>query len=157
MAVPSSGAISLLGIKRELSNDNYSAENAHSNISLKDCSDGTVDNINLNNDSSDRPDGSAPHSMSEFYAYDHDYVSVTSFTGGISGDGPNIACSIEEFSETIYHNGSGTFPGLNDIVYSNAGTTTLNSSHIAFFNASEAKVYVSTSSSGVVNNTGTCR
>lgn len=157
MAVPSSGAISLLGIKRELSNDNYSASNTHSNISLKDCSDGTVDNINQNNDSSDRPDGSAPHSMSEFYAYDHDYVAVTSFTGGVSTEGAGIACAIEEFEETIYHNGSGTFPGLNDIVYSDAGTTTLNSSTIAFFNASEAKVFVNTSSSGVVNNTGNCR
>ena len=66
MAVPSSGALSLLGIKRELSNNNYSASNSHSNISLEDCSDGTVATINTLNASSDRPDGSAPHSMSEF-------------------------------------------------------------------------------------------
>tara|TARA_R100000734_G_C3307072_1_gene97598 strand:+ start:945 stop:1418 length:474 start_codon:yes stop_codon:yes gene_type:complete len=157
MAVPSSGALSLLGIKRELSDDNYSSSNSHSNISLKDCSDGTVENINLNNASSDRPDGNAPHSMSEFYAYDHDFVSVTSFTGGISGDTANAACSIEDFEDTVYHNGSGDFPGMNDIVYSDAGTTTLNSSHIAFFNASEAKVFVTTSSSGVVNAAGDCR
>jgi hypothetical protein len=156
MAVPSSGALSLLGIKRELSNDNYSAENAHSNISLKDCSDGTVDNINLNNASSDRPDGNAPHNMSEFYAYDHDFVSVTSFIGGVDGDGPSLACAIEEFEETLYHNGSGTYPGLNDIVYSNAGTTTLNSTFIAFHNGSK-RAFVNTSSSGVVTSTGDCR
>jgi len=156
MAVPSSGAISLLGIKRELSDDNYSSSNSHSNISLKGCSDGTVDNINLNNSSSDRPDGNAPHNMSEFYAYDHDFVPVTSFTGAID-DGPNDACSIEEFTTTIYHNGSGNFPGLNDIVYSDTGTTTVNSKSIAFINGSENRVYVNTSSSGVVNSSGNCR
>lgn len=155
MAVPSSGALSLLGIKRELSDDNYSSSNSHSNISLKDCSDGSVDNINLNNASSDRPDGNAPHNMSEFYAYDHDFVSVTSFTGGISEEGAGQACAIEEFEETIYHNGSGTFPALNDIVYSDAGTTTLNSSSVAYFNS--GRRFITTSSSGVVNSAGNCK
>ena len=84
MAVPSSGAISLLGIKRELSNNDYSASNTHSNISLKDCSDGTVATINTANASTDRPDGDAPHFMTEFYAYDHDLVTLSTITNKYS-------------------------------------------------------------------------
>ena len=34
--------------------------------------DGGFDSINTANPATDRPDGSTPHSMSEFYSYDHD-------------------------------------------------------------------------------------
>ena len=79
MAVPSSGTITLSGIWNEVSEDDYSAA-AHAsneNISLKDLATGEVDNINTSNDSGDRPDGSAPHSMSEFYSYDHDLTGIS--------------------------------------------------------------------------------
>ena len=46
-------------------------------ISLTEASDGTVATINTGNASGDRPDGSAPHAMSEFYSYDHDLVSTS--------------------------------------------------------------------------------
>ena len=82
MAVPSSGAISLAGIRAELATNTYNAS-ATTTASLEDCSDGTVATINTGNASADRPDGSAPHAMSEFYAYDHD---VSSFTDSISFD-----------------------------------------------------------------------
>jgi len=67
-------------------------------ISLTEASDGTVATINTANDSGDRPDGSAPHAMSEFYSYDHDLASTsfspTSFTGvNLSGDGGGIDSS----------------------------------------------------------------
>ena len=59
------------------------------NSSLEDLSDGTVATINTGNDADDRPDGSTPHAMSEFYSYDHDLVTnatfgswVGSFTSG---------------------------------------------------------------------------
>ena len=74
MAVPSSGAISLASIWNEFDNDNYSG-NQHGSgedISLKELSRGEVDTVNTGNASSDRPDGSTPHAMSEFYSYDHD-------------------------------------------------------------------------------------
>ena len=77
MAVPSSGALSLLGIYNEVAADNYSSGTSRTNVSLKSLSDGTVDTINTANASSDRPDGSAPHSMSEWYAYDHDKVGAS--------------------------------------------------------------------------------
>jgi len=71
MAIPSSGTISLAGIRAELATNTYNAS-ATTTASLEDCSDGTVATINTGNASSDRPNGSAPHAMSEFYAYDHD-------------------------------------------------------------------------------------
>ena len=77
MAVPSVGALSLLGIRNEIGDDNYSSGTSRTNISLKDLSDGSVETINTANASSDRPDGSAPHSMSEWYAYDHDKVGAS--------------------------------------------------------------------------------
>lgn len=75
MAVPSSGELSLRSIMDELSNSNYSGTTVFTNISLRGLSDGTVATINTSNDAADRPDGSAPHSMREFYSYDHDVAS----------------------------------------------------------------------------------
>ena len=72
MAVPSSGELSLNKIYNEVANDNYDAGISNSNVSLINVSDGTVDTINTGNNPSNRPDGSAPHSASEFYSYDHD-------------------------------------------------------------------------------------
>ena len=69
MAVPSSGTLSLAGILAEISSNNYSAADT-AQASLQRMSVGAEGTINTN--SSERPDGSAPHSMSEFYAYDHD-------------------------------------------------------------------------------------
>jgi len=72
VAVPSSGAISLAGIRAELATNTYNAS-ATTTSSLEDCSGGGVDTINTSNAANDRPDGNEPHAMSEFYAYDHDF------------------------------------------------------------------------------------
>ena len=82
MAVPSSGAISLAGIRAELATNTYNAS-ATTQASLLQCSNGTVATINTANASSDRPDGSAPHSMAEFSAYYHD---LSSFSDDIRFD-----------------------------------------------------------------------
>tara|TARA_B100000902_G_scaffold84512_1_gene88990 strand:- start:4143 stop:4769 length:627 start_codon:yes stop_codon:yes gene_type:complete len=76
MAVPTSGnELSLRGIRRELETNNYSSGNSYTNISLSDCSDGTVDAINTDNPSANRPSPSShPFPMSEFYGYDHDFA-----------------------------------------------------------------------------------
>ena len=105
MAVPSSGELSLLKINLEVENDDYDqAFYALSyNISLKDLSDGTVDTINTNNPVSDRPDGSAPHAMSEFYGYDHDSAG-TSFSSVIAdftltaAQGATVYSSVKTFT-----------------------------------------------------------
>ena len=75
MAVPSSGALSLNSIYNELDDNNYSGGTTNSNVSLTNlCTSGDPpdEDINTGNASEDRPDGSAPHEMSEFYSYDHD-------------------------------------------------------------------------------------
>ena len=85
MAVPASGnELSLRGIRRELETNNYSATNTYTDISLEDLSNGTVATISTGNDAADRPDGSAPHKMSEFYSYDHDIAVATVPTLGYS-------------------------------------------------------------------------
>ena len=65
MALTSSGTISMSDIRTELG--------ASGAISLKEASDGTVATINTSNPHVHRPNGFAPHTMSEFYSYDHDY------------------------------------------------------------------------------------
>jgi len=79
MAVPSSGEISLRGIKREVENNNYSLGVSYSDISLTNLSNGTDDTINTRNISANRPNVLAPHNMSEFYSYDHDEASIAGY------------------------------------------------------------------------------
>lgn len=84
MAVPSSGSLSLFGIAKEVKLNDYdntipvsTFQQYQANpISLGDMSTGggSFPNINTSNPISDRPDGSQPHKMSEFYAYDQDLV-----------------------------------------------------------------------------------
>ena len=120
MAVPSSGAISLLKIAYELESDNYNNTLPNPNasgtnynnfyshpISLKRMSTGGTgfDAINTSNSSSNRPNGSSPHSMSEFYSYDHDLVSAL-LSGTITTGVDNI------YSSFFYGYGSGFFPNM---------------------------------------------
>jgi len=72
-------------------------------ISLTEASDGTVATINTGNDSGDRPDGSAPHTMSEFYSYDHDLVTNATFnawTGSFSGNDITFSVTLGGSSQT---------------------------------------------------------
>ena len=55
--------------------DNYGSLATNSDVSLTNLSTGgnpPNETINLGNAPSNRPDGSVPHAMSEFYSYDHD-------------------------------------------------------------------------------------
>jgi hypothetical protein len=90
MSLTSSGQIKLTEIRDELGGSGE--------VSLTEASDGTIATINTANDSDDRPDGNAPHAMSEFYSYDHDLASTsfspTSFTGvTLGGDAGDTASS----------------------------------------------------------------
>jgi hypothetical protein len=82
MAIPSSGTLSLAGIRAELTTNTYNAS-ATVVTSLQEASSGSYGTINTANASADRPNGSVPHGMSEFYAYDHD---LSSFSDSISFD-----------------------------------------------------------------------
>jgi hypothetical protein len=82
MAVPSSGEISLLKIQREIFNNDYNASNSHTNVVLSDLSTGQDEDINTDgwlaptntSGQTGANIASQPHSMSEFYGYDHDFV-----------------------------------------------------------------------------------
>ena len=104
MAVPSSGAISMIGIRREIGTNNYSALNTYSNISLSSMSVGFTGTINTNNSSTNRPNGTTPHQMSEFYAYNHDEPSAVSYSSVTFwyNEGESEKCNAEE-SITVYY------------------------------------------------------
>ena len=73
MAVPSSGALSLFGIANEIDDEDYTSDSFQGPISLEHFSTGGEATINTANASDDRPDGNTPHSMSEWYAYEHEF------------------------------------------------------------------------------------
>lgn len=132
MAVPTSGALSLGGIRKEVSYSNYSQPVSILNISLSDVSTGV--NGTLNTSSSSRPDGSTPHKMSEWYGYDHDYSALISFSSGPVATTGALACAQGAPSATYYHDGSGTFPAVGDNVYTNSfGTTALSNGFYKIF------------------------
>ena len=119
MAVPSSGELSLLGIRREVGSNNYNSSTNYTNISLGDLSTGDVDTINTNNDAADRPDESAPHAMSEFYAYDHDFSAATSFSSAFT-----------IFTMSVPEGGGAQASDLKTITVNNPSGTLLSLIHI---------------------------
>ena len=106
MALTASGQISMNDINGEFGRSGTTA-----NSSLEDLSDGTVATINTQNDSADRPDGSAPHAMSEFYSYDHDLAgtswSTTDNTGLNLTDLPGGTGTSSKDAQMTVSNGSG--------------------------------------------------
>ena len=138
MALPASGQISLRDIYFEIEEDNPILP-----VSLKELSDGTVATINTENASANRPDGSAPHEISEFYSYDHD---LTSSSWGTSWSANSVSIPSNPGS-TNYYNRSISFSGFtNDVIdiyfTVNSGTVRGNLS-------------VATSTSGFPNNSAT--
>lgn len=82
MAVPSSGQLSLFSIAKEIELNSYTSTIPYPTyqgispyatpISLTNMSTGAGGFAAINTNSTDRPDGSTPHAMSEFYGYDQD-------------------------------------------------------------------------------------
>lgn len=91
MATPAntSTELRLAKIRQELINNNYDMGAYQiGETSLYQASIGTYGTINTANAAADRPNGTAPHSMSEFYNYDHDFSSSlheTTLTRGSAG------------------------------------------------------------------------
>ena len=139
MAVPSSGSLSLAKIRDEIENNNYNANiygYTSGQTSLKDISDGTYDTINTANATADRPDGSAPHSMSEFYAYDHDMTSLTQkYVSSGTSSSSSAACLTIATSNGYFSNlnSSGVPVTYSSYLYSNSsGTSTYSSGWRSF-------------------------
>lgn len=151
MAVPASGELSLRGIMREVKTNNYNSGNSYVYVSLHSLSTGGQGAINTANASSDRPDGNAPHTMSEFYSYDHDKVSLTSFQA--NGNPNNSQVCGNSPDTTFYHDGNSVSPGPGDIVYTNsAGTTTAGAGFLALSTTGGIQL----NSSSAVSNLYTC-
>jgi len=75
--------------------------------------------IPINENSLIKPDGIAPHSMSEFRGYDQSAsASLTEFgvDSTIYGD-DNTACIVGMENNVFYHNGVADYPDLGDLVY----------------------------------------
>jgi hypothetical protein len=70
VAVPSSGALSLFGIANEIDDNDYTATSFQGQVSLQHFGSGGEATINTN--SASYPNTAAPHTMGEWYSYDHD-------------------------------------------------------------------------------------
>ena len=116
MALAASGQISISQINTELGRTSTTT-----NTSLAQCSDGTNGTINTANATADRPNTTAPHSMSEFYSYNHTLSSVTLFLAAGPSRSSNCGSDIET---KYYHNGSGELPTTGDSIFTNSAGTT---------------------------------
>ena len=99
MALQSSGQIKMSELNTEFGLSSVRE------ITLKSASDGTIAAINTANAAADRPDGSAPHAISEFYSYNHtltswsnsyalDYDGVNDYVRGSLSSHPSQQFSI---------------------------------------------------------------
>lgn len=154
MAVPTSGMLSLVSIRREIGVNNYNGTGyTTSGVSLFSCSAGGYGTINTANATTDRPDTVAPHAMSEFYGYDHDKVSLTSFDGAYATSGGE-ACAAEEFV-TYYHDGDDFDLANGDRIYTESdGGSELSSGTIKQEGASIYWTYTNGTGVGVSSGCG---
>jgi len=138
MGLPSSGQISINDIATEF---NVSLSNVALNATL-----GTY---------ADKASG-ATTAMSDFYGLSN----LTAFSYNAEGQegGAGDACSLEATEDTAYHNGSGTYPDVDDIVYSNSsGTTTLEELTYKYDNGSQRGGFIDVNEDGEVTNLGNCK
>ena len=132
MAVPDSGEISMIGIRREIGQNNYSSTQGYITISLTSMSTGVNGTINTANAAANRPNGSTPHSMSEFYSYDHDLSDVTynSVLTSFNADNSSEVCQGSGEAVTIYYDSDDTFTDSGTIWYtSNNGSSEVESGY----------------------------
>ena len=127
MAVPFTGALSLRGIAKEKNYNNYnSLSNPGSNLSLTNMSIGTQFGlINTANSATNRPNGSSPHQMSEFYAYDHDKSSATTPTVSTTSASHNSSLNILSVGGNVSSTGGASITSRGVVIAANTTTPTL--------------------------------
>lgn len=99
MTLPAASA----AISMSMINTEFGRTSNTSNTTLASASIGSYGTINTDNASADRPDGSTPHTMSEFYSYDHDLVTNATFnawTGSFSGNDIIFSVTVGGSSQT---------------------------------------------------------
>tara|TARA_B110000285_G_scaffold234990_1_gene314077 strand:- start:210 stop:689 length:480 start_codon:yes stop_codon:yes gene_type:complete len=117
MALQKTGQISLSNIATE------------KGVSLQNLSLQAESVFRLNQFSALKPDGSAPHGVSEFYGYNHLFTPAPTLTSFAASElmfrsKAFDACGLETRS-TAYHNGSGQYPAVGDKVYANSSGSTV--------------------------------
>ena len=114
MALTASGQLSLGDIATEMG------------VSLSDVSLTTQSTTDVNQNSEGKPDGSTPHAMSEFYGYDHSASpSLTAFNVDANPYEDVVsACESGRVGAEWYHDGTGSYPTVDDNVYTDSGGTT---------------------------------
>jgi len=97
----------------------------------------------------------ATTAMSDFYGLSN----LTAFAYNSEGqESASGACSLESIEETAYHNGSGTYPDVDDVVYSNSsGTTTLEEASYKYDNGAQKGGFIDVNEDGEVTNLGNCK
>jgi len=138
MGLPSSGQISINDIATEFG---VSLSNVALNATL-----GTY---------ADKASG-ATTAMSDFYGLSN----LTAFNYNSEGQegGAGEACNLEGTEQTAYHNGSGTYPDVDDVVYSNSsGTTTLEEATYKYDNGAQRGGFIDVNEDGEVTNLGNCK
>jgi len=117
MALTDSGQISFSDINTEL------GQSSDAELSLSDAAQGNVDTINTN--SANTPDSSTPHSISEWYSYDHSAgASLNEWTGNGPHPSSTNACVVDP-STSFWHDGGGGDPSPGDTVYTDSGGSSL--------------------------------
>jgi hypothetical protein len=165
MAVPSSGTLTMQGIAQERLYGTYGTGTITGPIVTTDLinggnSGGSGNNYPaLNTHSPSGPNTSTPHAINEWYGYNQNYSSLTSFyITNPSPKGGAFSCTYTTNLQR-WHNGSGSVPANGSIVYSNSSGTTFGSAGYFGFAPTNSvyswsKGYIS--SSGVVSNNYIC-
>ena len=98
-----------------------------------------------------------PYKFSDWYGYDKDCTTTTSFSSGSGQTDLKFIC-LQPVNTTKYHDGSGFNPQVNDTVYDNAAGTTAtgNGFYTVGSGSNILGYYRITGGSGVVAGVGTC-
>tara|TARA_R100000654_G_scaffold657_4_gene2581 strand:- start:906 stop:1202 length:297 start_codon:yes stop_codon:yes gene_type:complete len=95
---------------------------------------------------------STPYKMSDFYGYDQDCSTLTSFTSAQAETG--LESCLQSLNQTYFHDGSGARPVANDKVYTDsAGNNVLASGTYRLNNNTRFTIF---GNSGVVASVDSC-
>ena len=138
MALPASGnPLSIRQIRTEMGSSDGSLKN--------------LSTTSVNDASSAKPDGSAPHSLSEFYSYDHSALTELALIGPFGDPGEGCGQSPDT---NFYHDGGGS-PYANGVIYYQNDDNTGPVADEGFYGYS-AEAGISINGSGEVDGTYDC-
>ena len=142
MALPASGnPISILQVNVEMSNPNGSLK--------------VLSTTNVNAASSAKPDGSTPHSLSEFYSYDHSASAGLTERQLIGPFGSSEEGCGQGANTAFFHDG-GSNPDANGVTYYTQNDASGATAEEGFYMHGNGESGISINDSGVVNGSFDC-